>query len=302
MIERDIFNGKIPKIEDYQQQEEAQDFFEFAMLNFHQMQEITIYSDGRVFYKTQFDRWSEAAITLPSNALELMGQVLALQAGVAWNLAEPFASFDKNLRGQKLRITMLHPDLTADRQVKMNLCFFGKVQIDLERFATDQQQIVLEDLIMRKENILVVGPTGSGKTTLLNCMLRLAPAEEHLVILEDTQEITAPHKNCTQLLARNRANYQLEDYCKYAMRISPNRLVLGEIRSAEVTPFVLLMNSGHKGLMASLHANSAKDALTRMATLMSYYSKIQKLLLLSKEKALKVKELQDGELLSGKQG
>jgi type IV secretion system protein VirB11 len=275
IIENDIFHGKIPMLKDYLQHEGAKDFFEFNMLNFDQVQEITIYSDGRIFYKHQFNQWREEVIHWPIQALELIAQVHALQAGVAWNITEPFVSFEKKIRGQRLRISLVHPELTADKQVKMNLRFINQSIFDLQNFANLEQINTLKALINNKENILVVGPTGSGKTSLLNSMLRQTSIDEHLVILEDTQEITPPHKNTTQLLSRNKENYQLEDYCKYAMRLSPNRLVLGEIRSSEVTPFVLLMNSGHRGLMASLHANSAKDAINRMATLMSYYAKIQ---------------------------
>jgi Flp pilus assembly CpaF family ATPase len=275
IIENDIYHGKIPVLADYLQYENAENFFEFSMLKFEHVQEITIYSDGRVFYKQKFNQWHDEMINLPINSLELIGQVHALQAGIAWNISEPFVSFEKDIRGHKIRVTILHPDLTADKQVKLNLRFLNQNILTLHDFANTEQIKTIETLIKNKENILVVGPTGCGKTTLLNSMLRLTPQQEHLVILEDTQEITPPHKNTTQLLSRNKLNYQLEDYCKYAMRLSPNRLVLGEIRSAEVTPFVLLMNSGHKGLMASLHANSAREAISRMATLMSYYSKIQ---------------------------
>lgn len=275
IIERDLFHGKIPHFSEYAGSQSVDEFFHLTMLDFSNVQEITAYSDGRVFVKRSFNLWEQQQYQWPENWLNLIAQVYTIDAGVEWNIAKPFASFEKTIREHKLRISIVHPELTPNKQVKMNLRFLDGQSIQLEQFGNLSQLSTLNNIIKNKDNVLVVGPTGSGKTTLLNAMVKKTDQNEHLVILEDTQEITAPHANTTQLIAQNKENYSLEDYCKYAMRLSPNRLVLGEIRSSEVTPFILLMNSGHKGLMASLHANSAKDALTRMATLMSYYSKLQ---------------------------
>ena len=69
----------------------------------------------------------------------------------------------------------------------------------------------------------------------------------------------------------------LKDYCAYAMRMRPDRILLGEMRSSEIVPFILSMNTGHRGLISTIHANSAKDCISRMCLLFSLYSNISKL-------------------------
>jgi len=77
----------------------------------------------------------------------------------------------------------------------------------------------------------------------------------------------------TSMLAKEKSGKKsLKDYCAYALRMSPDRLILGEMRSDEVVPFLLAMNTGHNGLMSTIHANSSVDAVSRLALLFSMYS------------------------------
>lgn len=108
---------------------------------------------------------------------------------------------------------------------------------------------------------------------MLRSLLAMIPHEEHIIVLEDTYEILNSHPGQTSFLAnKEQNNKSLKDYCAYSLRMSPDRLVVGEMRSTEVVPFLLAMNTGHKGLMSTIHASSAVDALSRIALLFSLFS------------------------------
>jgi Flp pilus assembly CpaF family ATPase len=107
----------------------------------------------------------------------------------------------------------------------------------------------------------------------MQAMLNENETPENTIILEDTPEITLQKPGVINLLAQdNFANKSLKDLCAYVLRMRPERLVVGELRSKEIVPFILLMNTGHKGLMSTLHANDAKEALHRLVTLFLLYN------------------------------
>ena len=107
----------------------------------------------------------------------------------------------------------------------------------------------------------------------MRSLINLIDHHEHLIVLEDTYEILNAHPGQTSLLAnKEQANKSLKDYCAYSLRMSPDRLIVGEMRSTEVVPFLLAMNTGHKGLMSTIHASSAVDALARISLLFSLFS------------------------------
>jgi Flp pilus assembly CpaF family ATPase len=142
-------------------------------------------------------------------------------------------------------------------------------------FFNEEENInkLLIGLIRDKKNILISGSTGSGKTTFLRALLSEVPLEEHVIVLEDTYEIMNFSPNQTSLLSNmEQGKKSLKEYCAYALRMSPDRLIVGEIRSTEVVPYMLAMNTGHTGLMSTIHANSGVDALSRIALLFSLYS------------------------------
>jgi pilus assembly protein CpaF len=120
--------------------------------------------------------------------------------------------------------------------------------------------------------VLVSGATSSGKTTLLNSLAALVAAGERIITLEDIAELQLPHPHVVRLEARS-ANAEgsgevtLAQLLRTALRMRPDRLVLGEVRGAEAVQLVQAMNTGHDGSMATVHANSALDALARLCSL-----------------------------------
>ena len=131
---------------------------------------------------------------------------------------------------------------------------------------------VLRALVASKTTFLVSGGTGSGKTTLLASLLSLVPPDQRLLIVEDSRELTPDHPHCVCLEARH-ANAEgsgaitLTDLVRQALRMRPDRLVLGEVRGAEVTDMMTAMNTGHEGGCGTVHANSAVDVPARLEAL-----------------------------------
>ena len=91
-----------------------------------------------------------------------------------------------------------------------------------------------------------------------------------MVTIEDTHELIPQFPTHTPLVVRQ--NVELKDLCTYSLRLRPDRVVLGEIRGGEIVPFFMAMNTGHQGLMCTIHANSARDSLKRAALLFSLFS------------------------------
>jgi pilus assembly protein CpaF len=130
----------------------------------------------------------------------------------------------------------------------------------------------LRRAVVEKKNILVCGGTGAGKTTLLGALIGEASTGERIVALEDIAEIQAAHPHFLSLEARP-ANQEgegavtLRSLLKEALRMRPDRLVIGECRGAEALDLLLALNSGHGGSMATIHASSARGALQRLEIL-----------------------------------
>ena len=127
-------------------------------------------------------------------------------------------------------------------------------------------------LVAARANVLISGATGSGKTTLLSAALSLVPAGERIVCIEEVPEIAPALPHCVHLVERahnvaGRGAVTLPDLVRAAMRMRPDRLVLGECRGPEVRDVLTALNTGHDGGWATLHANSARDVPARLAAL-----------------------------------
>jgi len=128
----------------------------------------------------------------------------------------------------------------------------------------------LEDYVLNHRNILVAGGTGAGKTSLLNAMARLIPGDERLLLIEDTAEIQIHHSNLVRLEARPAQNgvpaVAIRDLLKAALRHRPDRILLGEVRGSEAFDLLQLLNTGHAGTISTIHANSAREGLSRFTS------------------------------------
>jgi pilus assembly protein CpaF len=131
---------------------------------------------------------------------------------------------------------------------------------------------VLTGLVRGRANGLLTGATGTGKTTLLAALLALAPPGERLVCVEEVAELVPDHPHVVHLVAR-RANVEgagevgLVELVRHALRMRPDRIVLGECRGAEVREVLTALNTGHEGGWATMHANAPADVPARLAAL-----------------------------------
>jgi pilus assembly protein CpaF len=123
-------------------------------------------------------------------------------------------------------------------------------------------------------NILISGGTGSGKTTLLNCLSRYIPPNERIITIEDAAELQLQQPHCVRLETRppnieGAGEVTQRDLVKNSLRMRPDRIIVGEARSAEALDMLQAMNTGHEGSMTTIHANTARDALSRLEVTVS---------------------------------
>ncbi len=122
-----------------------------------------------------------------------------------------------------------------------------------------------------RQTIMISGGTSSGKTTLLNALIKEAPATERLILIEDAPEIRLQHKNAVGLIAtrggNGEAQVDTEDLLQAALRMRPDRIILGELRGGEAFTFLRAVNTGHPGSMTTIHADTAEGALDQVAML-----------------------------------
>jgi pilus assembly protein CpaF len=149
---------------------------------------------------------------------------------------------------------------------------FGVHRHDLDDFASPAVVEVLEQIVKARCNVVVSGATSSGKTTLLNALAAHVPADERLITLEDTLELALHHDHVVRLEARAETAdgvpaIGLDMLLRTALRLRPDRLVVGEVRGSEAVVLVQAMGTGHDGSLATVHANDAIDALRRLEVL-----------------------------------
>nr|WP_225215462.1 TadA family conjugal transfer-associated ATPase [Cellulomonas avistercoris] len=131
---------------------------------------------------------------------------------------------------------------------------------------------VLQGLVACRANVLVSGATGAGKTTLLAALLSQVPHDERVVLVEEAGELVADHPHVVRLTSRppnvdGAGGVDLADLVRQALRMRPDRIVLGECRGAEVREVLAALNTGHEGGCATLHANTAADVPARLEAL-----------------------------------
>jgi pilus assembly protein CpaF len=137
---------------------------------------------------------------------------------------------------------------------------------------TEDQLGLLERAVGERRSVLVSGGTGSGKTTMLNALSGFVAAGERLVTIEDAAELRLQRRHVVRLESRpagveGRGEVTIRDLLRNALRMRPDRIVIGEVRGAEALDLLTALNTGHRGALSTVHANSPADALARLETL-----------------------------------
>lgn len=137
---------------------------------------------------------------------------------------------------------------------------------------SDEAAEILTNAVVEKKNVIISGGTGAGKTTLLNTMANIIDEDQIIVTLEDTFELSIQKPHVRKLLTRQSSiegvgEIRFSDLLKNALRMNPDRLIMGEVRDEAAYDLIHALNIGHKGSISTIHSNSVKDALWRLETL-----------------------------------
>jgi pilus assembly protein CpaF len=174
------------------------------------------------------------------------------------------------------RVNVVIPPLAIDGPT-LSIRRFGASRPDPDELVelgtmTAEQQRRLEVAVAGRRSVLVSGGTGSGKTTLLNALSSFIGGEERVVTIEDAAELRLQQSHVVRLESRpagveGRGEVSIRDLLRNALRMRPDRIVIGEVRGIEALDLLTALNTGHDGALSTVHANSPRDALARLETL-----------------------------------
>ena len=174
------------------------------------------------------------------------------------------------------RVNAIIPPLAIDGPV-LSIRRFGadplRIHMLIENGAlTREIAILFEMCVKARLNIIISGGTGAGKTTLLNALSAFIPSDERIVTIEDSAELQLQQPHVVRLETRppnieGRGEITQRDLVRNALRMRPDRIVVGEVRSGEAIDMLQAMNTGHDGSLTTIHANSTRDSLSRLETM-----------------------------------
>jgi len=171
------------------------------------------------------------------------------------------------------RINAIIPPLAVDGPL-VSIRKFAKVPINMDKLVelgsiTPEMALVLKSVVQARRNVLISGGTGSGKTTLLNALSAFIDHAERIVTIEDSAELQLQQPHVGRLETRpsnieGKGEVTQRDLVKNALRMRPDRIIVGEVRTGEAFDMLQAMNTGHDGSMTTVHANTPRDALSRV--------------------------------------
>jgi pilus assembly protein CpaF len=174
------------------------------------------------------------------------------------------------------RVNVVIPPLAIDGPA-ISIRRFGAARPDPDRLVELgtldlEQRRRLEEAVRARRSILVSGGTGSGKTTLLNALSSFVAPDERVVTIEDAAELRLQQPHVVRLESRpagveGRGEVTIRDLLRNALRMRPDRIVIGEVRGPEALDLLMALNTGHDGALSTVHANSPRDAIARIETL-----------------------------------
>lgn len=209
-----------------------------------------------------------SAVTFADDAaVRRLAQRLAAAAGRRLDDASPFV--DATLPdGTRLHAVL--PPITP--ATTLSLRVLARRRFELRELVDAQVATLLRAIVAARLTLVISGGTGTGKTTLLGALLGCVPPSERLVVIEDAAELVTGHPHVVRLVTRT-ANVEgsgaigLRELVRQALRMRPDRLVVGEFRGAEIVELLVALNTGHEGGAATLHANAAADVPARLYAL-----------------------------------
>jgi pilus assembly protein CpaF len=234
--------------------------------------DILVNTHGAV-YVERYGKLEKAEVRFRDDA-HLMQIIERIVSRVGRRIDESSPMVDARLPDGS-RVNAIIPPLALDGPI-LSIRRFGAEPLtmkDLIQFNSVPEQIaeVLSACVKSRLNLLISGGTGAGKTTLLNCLSNYIPMQERIVTIEDSAELKLQQEHIVRLETRppnieGKGTVTQRDLVRNALRMRPDRIIVGEVRGGEALDMMQAMNTGHDGSISTIHANSARDAISRLET------------------------------------
>jgi pilus assembly protein CpaF len=236
-----------------------------------EISEIMVNGSGRVFIERHGEMRPVPHVVLAEKSLQVALRNIARLLGNEISEEKPL--LDARLPDGS-RVAAVFPPCSVDGTILAIRKFHSKLYTvdELVRVGTITLDL-LNDLriaVQNGRNILIAGGAGTGKTTLLNALVSFVPDGDRIVVIEDTSELQIDKPNLVRLEARREQPtlpaVTIRDLLRATLRLRPDRILVGEVRGGDAFDLLSALNTGHAGSLATIHANSAVEALTRFTT------------------------------------
>jgi pilus assembly protein CpaF len=237
--------------------------------------DILVNGPGQV-YVERFGRLEPTEVRFNDDA-HLMNIIDRIVSAVGRRVDESSPMVDARLKDGS-RVNAIIPPLALDGPMLSIRRFAVELLTasDLIRLGTIDEPLakLLHGIVQGRLNVVISGGTGTGKTTLLNILSGFVPATERVITIEDSAELQLQQPHVVRLETRppnieGRGEVNQRDLVRNALRMRPDRIIVGEVRGAEALDMLQAMNTGHDGSLTTIHANSPRDALSRIETMVS---------------------------------
>jgi pilus assembly protein CpaF len=232
--------------------------------------EIMVNAGSQIFVERRGQLTQVPGITISEQALNAAVRNIARRLGD--DISEEKPILDSRLPDGS-RVAAVLPPCSIDGITltirKFNTRHFTMTNLIENGTLSENTGQFLCDKIIKRQNILISGGTGSGKTTLLNILADSIPDDERILLIEDTAELNIRKSNLVRFETRREQGdvpaVTVRDLLRAALRHRPDRIIVGEVRGGEAFDLLQALNTGHAGSLCTLHANSARQAITRFA-------------------------------------
>jgi pilus assembly protein CpaF len=238
-----------------------------------EISDIMVNGPGRVYIE-KHGKLHRTEVTFKDND-HLMAIIERIVSKVGRRVDESTPLVDARLPDGS-RVNVIIPPLALDGPA-LSIRRFGIDPLRMEnlvanRSLTEEMAKAFEAMVRARLNILVSGGTGAGKTTLLNILSASVPENERIVTIEDSAELILQQEHVVRLETRpsnieGKGTVTQRDLVRNALRMRPDRIIVGEVRAGEALDMLQAMNTGHDGSISTIHANSPRDALSRLETM-----------------------------------
>lgn len=235
--------------------------------------DILVNSPNNIYIERR-GKLEKTDVTFKDNE-HLMRVIERIVSSVGRRIDEASPMVDARLKDGS-RVNAIIPPLSLDGPV-LSIRRFGAEPLRMNRLLefqmlTKDMADMFEMCVKARLNVLISGGTGAGKTTILNALSAFIPFDERVVTIEDSAELQMQQPHCVRLETRppnieGRGEVTQRDLVKNALRMRPDRIVIGEVRSGEAIDMLQAMNTGHDGSLTTIHANTPRDALARLETM-----------------------------------